>query len=151
MIKQYFDKIIHIDDNVLKIITTFINIIMLIIFILTLFTDSIKNEWYWLFITAYFLIDITNIMHYDYNGLNIKEAENITMRYKNITFLTLLISSLMYLAVIGFEIYNDSIRDNMYIISILYILLTISQILNTITKNNVRKEMIKIAEKKYKI
>ncbi|MFI3260666.1 MAG: hypothetical protein R3Y13_03030 [bacterium] len=152
MSKKNIDKIIRIDDKKLKIITTVINIIMFIIVLLTLFTNIISINWYWLFITIYLLIDVINITHWDCDGLNInkKDGDKITIRYKDITAITMFISSLFYLIVLGFELYNESIRENIYVILTLYILLSTSQILNNIAKNNSKKDIEKLVKKTFK-
>lgn len=139
------------NDNILKIINIIANIVMLLIFIMTIINKQVYANYYWAFIAIYFLIDLINTMQWDYDGINInkKEANVITMKYKNITAITLVISGLIYLLVIGFEILNTSITQNLYVITFLYLLLATSQLLNHLAINHSKKEMQKLIKNTY--
>lgn len=70
---------------------------MFIIFILTLILKSnLMIELYWIFIILYFIVDIMNVMHWDYGGFKAEKnkASKVIGSFKDITTLTIVFSGL---------------------------------------------------------
>ena len=61
---KLYEKIFRMKKKNLKILTISIDIIMFIVFVLTLiFKTNLLYGLYWIFIVLYFMVDMINIMH----------------------------------------------------------------------------------------
>ncbi len=61
---KLYEKIFRMKKKNLKILTISIDIIMFIVFVLTLiFKTNLLYGLYWIFIILYFMVDMINIMH----------------------------------------------------------------------------------------
>ena len=146
------ETIFRLEDKKLKFITTFISIVMLAIFLCTLiFQTDFLYAIFWVFISIYFVFDLINITHWDYDGekLNKNESNRIIRSFRDITAITIFISGLIYLITIYFEMIDISISYNNYLIIIVYILLTASHIFNNFAISNAKKEMENLVDKMY--
>ena len=146
------EKVLRLEDKKLNIITIIIDLIMLIILILTLFLKKdFTYALYWTFINVFLIIDIINIMHWDYDGLKADvSTSNVIIRgFRDITTISIVLSGLVYLIIIFFEMINESISHNIYIIVIVFVLLAVSQLFNQLSINNAKRETQKLIDKTY--
>lgn len=146
------EKVLRLEDKKLNIITIIIDLIMLIILLLTLFLKKdFTYALYWTFINVFLIIDIINIMHWDYDGLKADvSTSNVIIRgFRDITTISIVLSGLVYLIIIFFEMINESISHNIYIIVIVFVLLAVSQLFNQLSINNAKRETQKLIDKTY--
>ena len=144
------EKIIRLDKKKLYISTIIIDILMLIFFVLALtLRNDLTLALYWCFINVYIIIDIVNIMHWDFDGLKIKSNKTtlILNSFRDITTFTMVISGLVYLISLFFDMMGMNVRENTYIITLLFILFSISQLFNHISIYNTKKQTQNIAHK----
>lgn len=95
------------------------------------------------------MVDMINIMHWDYDGLRADnyKAKSVMSSYRDVTTITTVFSGLFYLIVIfldNLEVINIS---NIYVIVIMYLLLSVAQLFNQLSTSNARKETLKLIEK----
>ena len=147
--KKFYELVFRMPKKTLNILTISVDIIMAIIFILTLvLKENFTYGLYWAFINLYIVVDLFNIMHWDYDGLKAdkKKSDNIVSNYRDITTITIVLSGLLYLAVLFFDSIKFDVKYNTVIIVILFVLLSISQLFNHVSIYNAKKESAKLAE-----
>lgn len=104
---------------------------------------------FWIFIILYFIIDMVNVMHWDYDGLraDLNEAEKVIGSFRDITTITIVFSGLFYLIVIFFDNIEVISMKNIYIAITMYILLSVVQLFNHLAINNAKNDNVKLTNK----
>ena len=126
-------KIIHTDDKKINTITIVVDILMVIIFALTL---TLRTKFmfglYWISIILFLIVDLVSIIHWDVDGLKSekKETDKMLRGFRDATAITIILSGLGFLAVIFLREINENITQNIYVIIALFCLLAITQLFN---------------------
>lgn len=136
--------------DVIKII---INLTMLILMILSLTTNNDNYyAWYWIVVSAMLVLETYYLFKWTKVGewnIDKKDSKSIRYSFDGITTGTLCTSGLLYLLVMGLELVNKSIKTNVYVIIIVYILLTLSVVFNLLAVNTANRESRELAEKMF--
>lgn len=144
------EKIFRMKKKTLNTLTITIDVLMFLIFILTLIlrTDLMFGL-YWIFIILYFIVDMINVMHWDYDGLKAdkNKASKVIGSFRDITTVTIVFSGLFYLIVIFLDNIKVINTTNIYVVVVLYILLSLAQLFNHLSIKNALKENRKLAKK----
>ena len=134
----------------LNTLTITIDVLMFLIFILTLIlrTDLMFGL-YWIFIILYFIVDMMNVMHWDYDGLKADQnkVSKVIGSFREITTVTIVFSGLFYLIVIFLDNIKVINTTNIYVVVVLYILLSLAQLFNHLSIRTALKENRKLAKK----
>ena len=144
------EKIFRMKKKTLNILTITIDVIMFIILVLTLILrNNLMFGLYWIFIILYFIIDMINVMHWDYDGLKAdkNKASKVIGSFRDITTVTIVFSGLFYLIVIFLDNIEVITTANIYVVVVLYILLSLAQLFNHLSIKNALKENRKLAKK----
>ncbi len=137
--------------DVLRIV---INAILLLFMILCLITN--KESYYaiyWIIVPimlvceTFYLYKWTKIDEWDVNK---KDSKAIRYSFDGLTTGTLVLSGLLYLVVMALEMFQKSIKTNIYVLAIVYILFTISILCNIMAVNSANRESKELAEKIFK-
>ena len=144
------EKIFRMKKKTLNALTITINVIMLIVLILTLILrTNLMFGLYWIFIILYFIVDMMNVMHWDYDGLKADQnkASKVISSFRDVTTITIVFSGLFYLIVIFLDNIKVISTANIYVVVIMYILLSVAQLFNHLSIKNALKENVKLSEK----
>lgn len=144
------EKIFRMKKKTLNTLTITIDVIVFITLLLTLiFKTNLMFGLYWIFIIIYFIVDMMNVMHWDYDGLKADQnkASKVIGSFRDITTVTIVFSGLFYLIVIFLDNIKVISLDNIYVIVIMYILLSLAQLFNHFSIKNALKENVKLSEK----
>ena len=137
--------------NILLII---INIITLGLMITSLITKQDKiYALYWAAITLMLLIQIVYVFKWEKLGsinADKKESNIIRSSFDGVTTATIVISGLVFLSVNFLEMINESIKNNIFIIVLAYLLLTISYLTCTSAVYSANRDTKKLVENLYK-
>ena len=137
--------------DVLRIV---INAILLLFMILCLITN--KESYYaiyWIVVPimlvceTFYLYKWTKI---DEWNVDKKDSKAIRYSFDGLTTGTLVLSGLLYLVVMALEMFQKSIKTNIYVLVIVYILFTISILCNIMAVNSANRESKELAEKTFK-
>lgn len=137
--------------DVLRIV---INVILLLFMILCLITN--KESYYaiyWIIVPimlvceTFYLYKWTKI---DEWNVDKKDSKAIRYSFDGLTTGTLVLSGLLYLVVMALEMFQKSIKTNIYVLVIVYILFTISILCNIMAVNSANRESKELAEKIFK-
>lgn len=137
--------------DVLRIV---INAILLLFMILCLITN--KESYYaiyWIIVPimlvceTFYLYKWTKI---DEWNVDKKDSKAIRYSFDGLTTGTLVLSGLLYLVVMALEMFQKSIKTNIYVLVIVYILFTISILCNIMAVNSANRENKELAEKTFK-
>ena len=137
--------------DVLRIV---INAILLLFMILCLITN--KESYYaiyWIIVPimlvceTFYLYKWTKI---DEWNVDKKDSKAIRYSFDGLTTGTLVLSGLLYLVVMALEMFQKSIKTNIYVLMIVYILFTISILCNIMAVNSANRESKELAEKTFK-
>jgi len=137
--------------DVLRIV---INAILLLFMILCLITN--KESYYaiyWIIVPimlvceTFYLLKWTKI---DEWNVDKKDSKAIRYSFDGLTTGTLVLSGLLYLVVMALEMFQKSIKTNIYVLVIVYILFTISILCNIMAVNSANRESKELAEKTFK-
>ena len=137
--------------DVLRIV---INAILLLFMILCLITN--KESYYaiyWIIVPimlvceTFYLLKWTKI---DEWNVDKKDSKAIRYSFDGLTTGTLVLSGLLYLVVMALEMFQKSIKTNIYVLVIVYILFTISILCNIMAVNSAHRESKELAEKTFK-
>ena len=137
--------------DVLRIV---INAILLLFMILCLITN--KESYYaiyWIIVPimliceTFYLYKWTKI---DEWNVDKKDSKAIRYSFDGLTTGTLVLSGLSYLVVMALEMFQKSIKTNIYVLVIVYILFTISILCNIMAVNSANRESKELAEKTFK-
>ena len=137
--------------DVLRIV---INAILLLFMILCLITNK-ENYYviYWIIVPimlvceTFYLYKWTKI---DEWNVDKKDSKAIRYSFDGLTTGTLVLSGLLYLVVMALEMFQKSIKTNIYVLVIVYILFTISILCNIMAVNSANRESKELAEKTFK-
>ena len=136
--------------DVIKII---INLTMLILMILSLTTNNDNYyAWYWIVVSAMLVLETYYLFKWTKVGewnIDKKDSKSIRYSFDGITTGTLCTSGLLYLLVMGLELVNKSIKTNVYVIIIVSIILTLSEVFNLLAVNTANRESRELAEKMF--
>lgn len=144
------EKIFRMKKKTLNTLTITIDVLMFIIFVLTLILrTNLMFGLYWIFIILYFIVDMMNVMHWDYDGLKAdkNKASKVIGSFRDITTVTIVFSGLFYLIVIFLDNIKVINTTNIYVVAVLYILLSLAQLFNHLSIKNALKENRKLAKK----
>lgn len=144
------EKIFRMKKKTLNILTITIDVIMFIILVLTLILrNNLIFGLYWIFIILYFIIDMINVMHWDYDGLKAdqNEAKKVIGSFRDITTVTIVFSGLFYLIIIFLDNIEVISMKNIYISVTMYVLLSVAQLFNHFAINNARNDTVKLTNK----
>lgn len=137
--------------DVLRIV---INVILLLFMILCLITNKeIYYAIYWIIVPimlvceTFYLYKWTKI---DEWNVDKKDSKAIRYSFDGLTTGTLVLSGLLYLVVMALEMFQKSIKTNIYVLVIVYILFTISILCNIMAVNSANRESKELAEKTFK-
>lgn len=137
--------------DVLRIV---INVILLLFMILCLITN--KESYYaiyWIIVPimlvceTFYLYKWTKI---DEWNVDKKDSKAIRYSFDGLTTGTLVLSGLLYLVVMALEMFQKSIKTNIYVLVIVYILFTISILCNIMAVDSANRESKELAEKTFK-
>ena len=137
--------------DVLRIV---INAILLLFMILCLITN--KESYYaiyWIIVPimlvceTFYLYKWTKI---DEWNVDKKDSKAIRYSFDGLTIGTLVLSGLLYLVVMALEMFQKSIKTNIYVLVIVYILFTISILCNIMAVNSANRESKELTEKTFK-
>ena len=145
-------KIIHADDEKINAITIVVDVLMVIIFALTLFLrTNFMFGLYWISIILFLIVDLVSIIHWDVDGLKSEKSESdkIIRGFRDATAVTIILSALGFLAVIFLREINENITQNLYIIIALFCLLAITQLFNRLMIHSNIKSSAKHAKEFY--
>ena len=137
--------------KIYDIISIIINVILFLFMILSIITKNNNfYAWYWTCVSVMLLCEVLYIHKWDkVDGIDVKKNKSKMIRssFDGITTGTIMISGLLYLSVMGLEMINKSIKDNIYVIILTYIMLTISLISNLLAIYSANKDTKELAEK----
>ena len=135
------------------IITIIVNIIQLIFMILCITTKNNNYyAWYWIIVPIMLVCEVWYVHMWDKVGaidLDKKESTAIRYSFDGMTVGTIVISGLLFLSVTGLEMINKSIKDNIFVIILVYIMLTISLLCNLLAVYSANNDTRKLVEKTY--
>ena len=146
-------KIIHADDEKINAITIVVDVLMVIIFALTLILrTNFMFGLYWISIILFLIVDLVSIIHWDVDGLKSEKSESdkIIRGFRDATAVTIILSALGFLAVIFLREINENITKNIYVIIALFCLLAITQLFNRLMIHSNIKHTSKFAKEFYK-
>ncbi len=137
--------------DIIKII---INLVLLTFMILSItLKENTYYAWYWIMVSAMLVYEV----YYSYKWIKVDEwnidkhkSKAIRYSYDGLTTGTIILSGAIYLIVMGFEAFQRSIKTNIYIVVIVYILFTISILCNYLAINSANRDTKKLAEKTFK-
>lgn len=140
--------------KIFDMVRVLVNIALLIFMILCLNTNK-SNYYalYWIIVTvmlvceSYYLYKWSKI---DEWNVDKNKSRSIRYSFDGLTTGTLVLSGLLYLVVMGLEMFQKSIKTNPFIIVIVYVLFTISVLCNLLAVNSANKDTKKLAEKTFK-
>ena len=69
--------------------------------------------------------------------------------FNDITAVSIVLSGLLYLTVIFCEFFNESIKTNLYVIWIMYVLMSVAVLFNYLAVYNANKETKELVEKTF--
>ena len=132
-------------NKIITIATIIIDIITTIALCLALFfKQDVYYALYWILITPMLLVTVlhVHIWNRNGNGDNIDKEKSTTIRrsYDDMTAVIVVLNGMLYLTVMFLEMINQSIKTNMFIIVIIYVLFVISHLMNFLALYNARKE-----------
>ena len=140
--------------KIFDIIKIIINLILLTFMILSLTT---KNDnyyaWYWIMVSAMLVFELFYLVKWNKVGewnVDTRNSKAIRYSFDGITGATILITAVLYLGVMGFEVFQKSIKTNTYIIVVVYALFTFSILCNYLAISTAKKDTKELVEKIYK-
>ncbi len=145
-------KIIHADDEKINAITIVVDVLMVIIFALTLILrTNFMFGLYWISIILFLIVDLVSIIHWDVDGLKSEKSESdkIIRGFRDATAVTIILSALGFLAVIFLREINENITQNIYVIIALFCLLAITQLFNRLMIHSNIKSSAKFTKEFY--
>lgn len=137
--------------DIIKII---INLVLLILMILSIIKkENAYYAWYWVMVSVMLVYEV----YYSYKWVKADEwnidkhkSKAIRYSYDGLTTGTIILSGAIYLIVMGFEAFQNSIKTNIYIIVMVYALFTISILCNYLAINSANRDTKRLAEKTFK-
>lgn len=140
--------------KIFDIIKIVINLILLTFMILSLTTkNSNYYSWYWIMVSGMLVFELFYLVKWNKIGewnIDKKDSKSIRYSFDGLTAGTIMLSGFLYLVVMGFEMFQSSIKTNTYIIIVVYILFTFSIICNYLAISTANKDTKELAEKTFK-
>lgn len=140
--------------KIFDIIKILINLALLTLMILSITTKATGYyAWYWIMVSVMLVYELYYLVKWNKIGeWNIDKHDSKAIRYSfdGLTTGTIMLTGFLYLGVMGFEIFQKSIKTNIYIIVIVYLLFTISILCNYLAVNSANRDTKKLIEKTYK-
>ncbi len=142
-------------NKIITIATIIIDIITTIALCLALFLkQDVYYALYWILVTPMLLVTVfhVHIWNRNGNGDNVDKEKSTTIRrsYDDMTAVIVVLNGMLYLTVMFLEMINQSIKTNMFIIIIVYVLFVISHLMNFLALYNANKETEKLVKNTYK-
>lgn len=128
-------------------------LVNLILLVLAILCATLKNNifyaWYWILVTLMLLFEVLYVMIWSKVGRNIDKHKSNTINrsFNDITAVSIVLSGLLYLTVIFCEFFNESIKTNLYVIWIMYVLMSVAVLFNYLAVYNAKKETKELVEK----
>ena len=129
-----------------------INILLLAFAILSVvFKNNFIYAWYWLLVTLMLLFEVLYVWIWSKVGRNVDKHKSsiINRSFNDVTAVSIVLSGLLYLSVLFCEFLDESIKSNIYVIWIMYVLLTIAVLFNYLAVYNANKETKELVEKTF--
>ena len=129
-----------------------INILLLVFAILSVvFKNNFIYAWYWLLVTLMLLFEVLYVWIWSKVGRNVDKHKSsiINRSFNDVTAVSIVLSGLLYLSVLFCEFLDESIKSNIYVIWIMYVLLTIAVLFNYLAVYNANKETKELVEKTF--
>lgn len=129
-----------------------VNVILLTLAILcTTLRKDIFNALYWILVTLMVLFEVLYVLIWSKVGRNIDKHKSNTINrsFNDITAVSIVLSGLLYLVVIFFEFFNESIKTNLYVIWSMYLLMSVAVLFNYLAVYNANKETKALVEKTF--
>ena len=100
--------------------------------------NNIFYAWYWILVTLMLLFEVLYVMIWSKVGRNIDKHKSNTINrsFNDITAVSIVLSGLLYLTVIFCEFFNESIKTNLYVIWIMYVLISVAVLFNYLAVYN---------------
>ena len=115
--------------------------------------ENVYYAWYCIMVSVMLVYEV----YYSYKWIKVDEwnidkhkSKAIRYSYDGLTTGTIILSGAIYLIVMGFEAFQKSIKTNIYIIVIVYVLFTISILCNYLAVNSANRDTKELAEKTFK-
>lgn len=142
-------------NKIITIATIIIDTITTIALCLALFLkQDVYYALYWILVTPMLLVTVfhVHIWNRNGNGDNVDKEKSTTIRrsYDDMTAVIVVLNGMLYLTVMFLEMINQSIKTNMFIIIIVYVLFVISHLMNFLALYNANKETEKLVKNTYK-
>lgn len=147
---KFHEKIYRMNEKKLNIISAIIFIITFILYIISFIVKTnISYALFWSFITVCLLCNVILLLFWDTRGktLDLKKSKAINRTFDDLTTVSLVLSSLIYLVVIFLEMIDESISHNILATTVTFILITMSYIFNRLAVYKAKEGMAKLAEK----
>ncbi len=129
-----------------------INILLLVFAILSVvLKNNFLYAWYWIFVTLMLLFEVLYVWLWSKVGRNVDKHKSSTINrsFNDVTAVSIVLSGLLYLSVLFCEFLDESIKANIYVIWIMYVLLTIAVLFNYLAVYNANKETKELVEKTF--
>lgn len=126
------------------------NILLIATLILALVLNNNKiYSLYWITIPVVMIIMVLLLKKYDKQGLNIdkEKSTSIIQNYNDITTVASMFYFLVYLMIMFYEVFNETIKHNNYLIICFFILTLLYEFTLITSINNAKKETIKLLNK----
>ena len=135
------------------IVKILINLVLLVLMILSIIKkENVYYAWYWIMVSVMLVYEV----YYSYKWIKVDEwnidknkSKAIRYSYDGLTTGTIILSGAIYLIVMGFEAFQNSIKTNIYIIVMVYTLFTISILCNYLAVNSANRDTKKLVEKTF--
>ena len=142
-------------NKIITIATIIIDIITTIALCLALFLkQDVYYALYWILVTPMLVVTVfhVHIWNRNGNGDNVDKEKSTTIRrsYDDMTAVIVVLNGMLYLTVMFLEMINQSIKTNMFILIIIYVLFVISHLMNFLVLYNANKETEKLVKNTYK-
>lgn len=139
--------------KIFDIIAILIDLVMLTFMILSItLKKNTVYAWYWIIVSIMLVFEVFYIHKWDkVDELNVDKHQSRTIRrtFDGITVGTVCISGALYLLVMGLEFLDKSIKNNIFVILIVGIMLTLSLLFNFLAVYTANKETKELAEKMF--
>ncbi len=129
-----------------------VNVILLALAILcAIFKSNTFYALYWILVTLMLLFEVLYVLIWSKVGRNIDKHKSNTINrsFNDITAVSIVLSGLLYLVVIFFEFFNESIKTNLYVIWSMYLLMSVAVLFNYLAVYNANKETKALVEKTF--
>ena len=129
-----------------------INILLLVFAILSVvLKNNFLYAWYWIFVTLMLLFEVLYVWLWSKVGRNVDKHKSSTINrsFNDVTAVSIVLSGLLYLSVLFCEFLDESIKANIYVIWIMYVLLTIAVLFNYLAVYNANKETKELVKKTF--